>query len=127
MDEKTASLLLSKSLIAQDLFSSHDDILELLEELAFLPLAIVQAAAYIFANGTTISDYLAPLKEQEQNVNDLLSDDFEDEGPYWEKKDPVMTTWLVSFERMGRIDPLAAEYWSFVCCMHPRTSQTRFS
>ena len=120
MDEKTASLLLSKSLLMQDLSTSHKDSLELLQQLTFLPLAIVQAAAYINENSITISYYLSLLKEQEQDVIDLLSEDFEDEGQYREKKNPISTTWLVSFEHIRRVYPLAAEYLSFMCCVHPR-------
>ena len=120
MDEKIARLLLRKSLISQDLLTSHKDTLELLQQLTFLPLAIVQAAAYINENGLTFSDYLSLLKEQEQDVIALLSEDFEDEGQYREKKNPIATTWLVSFEQIRRVDLLAAEYLSFMCCIHPR-------
>ncbi|KAK0508575.1 hypothetical protein JMJ35_008851 [Cladonia borealis] len=125
MDEDIARLLLSKSLITQDLSSSdrdtlEQDALELLQQLTFLPLAIIQAAAYINENGLTFSDYLSLLKSQEQDVIDLLSEDFEDEGQYREKKNPIATTWLVSFEHIRQLDPLAAEYLSFMCCIHPR-------
>lgn len=120
MDERTASLLLSKSFFIQDLSTSHQDSLELLQQLTFLPLAIVQAAAYINENSITFSHYLFILKEQEQDVIDLLSEDFEDEGQYQEKKNPIATTWLVSFEHIRRLCPLAAEYLSFMCCINPR-------
>jgi hypothetical protein len=56
--------------------------MELLQQLTFLPLAIVQAAAYINENGITFSAYLSLLKDQEQDVIDLLSEDFEDDGRY---------------------------------------------
>ena len=120
MDETMAGLLLSKSLMTQGLLSSHEDTLELLQQLTFLPLAIVQAAAYINENAVTFSDYLSLLKEQEQDVIDLLSEDFEDEGQYPEKKNAIATTWLVSFEHIQQLDPLAANYLSFMCCIHPK-------
>ena len=120
MDERTASLLLSQSLFMQDLSTSHQDRLELLQQLTFLPLAIVQAAAYINENSITFSFYLSLLKDQEQNVIDLFSEDFEDEGHYREKKNPIANTWLISFEQIRLLDPLAAEYLSFMCCIYPR-------
>ncbi len=120
MDEKIARLLLRKSLINQDLLTSHQDTLELLQKLTFLPLAIVQAAAYINENGVTFLDYLFLLKDQEQNVIDLLSEEFDDEGQYRGKKNPIANTWLISFDQIRRLDPLAAEYLSFMCCINPR-------
>ena len=120
MDEKIAGLLLRKSLINQDLLTSHQDTLELLQQLTFLPLAIIQAAAYINENSVTLLDYLSLLKDQEQNVIDLLSEDFEDEGQYRDTKNPIANTWLISFEQIRRLDPLAAEYLSFMCCINPR-------
>jgi len=121
MDEEVATQLLSKSLINQELLSNHqEDTLKLLQQLTFLPLAIVQAAAYINKNGITLSGYLSFLEEQEQDVVDLLSEDFEDEGRYQDVKNPVATTWLISFEYIRRLDPLAAEYLSFMSCVDPK-------
>jgi tetratricopeptide (TPR) repeat protein len=117
MDREVAMQLLSKSLINQDLLSRHQDVLELLEQLTFLPLAIAQAAAYINENGLRILDYLSLLEEQEQDVIELLSEDFEDEGRYQDLKNPVATTWLISFEYIQQLDPLAAEYLSFMSCV----------
>jgi tetratricopeptide (TPR) repeat protein len=120
MEEEVATQLLSKSLINQELSNNRPDTLKLLEQLTFLPLAIVQAAAYINENGITLSDYLSLLEEQEQDVVDLLSEDFEDEGRYQDVKNPVATTWLISFEYIRRLDPLAAEYMSFMSCVDPK-------
>jgi tetratricopeptide (TPR) repeat protein len=36
----------------------------------------------------------------------------------WEKKGHG--AWLISFERIQQLDPLAAEYLSFMCCIDPR-------
>ena len=112
--------MLSKSLIDQELLQNHDDIIKLLQKLTFLPLAIVQAAAYINENGTTLADYLLLLEDQEQIVIELLSEEFEDEGRYRDTKNPVATTWLVSFEQIRRRDPLAADFLSFTSCVDPR-------
>ncbi|THC87687.1 hypothetical protein EYZ11_012869 [Aspergillus tanneri] len=52
----------------------------LLEQLAYLPLAITQATAYINENQICISTYIKLLKKQESHVIELLSEGFEDEG-----------------------------------------------
>ena len=50
----------------------------LLVELTYLPLAIVKAAAYIDENGIALADYLLLLKEKEEDIIDLPSEEFED-------------------------------------------------
>ena len=120
MDEEAAMQVLSKSLIDQGLLQNREDTIKLLQKLTFLPLAIVQAAAYINESGTTLANYLLLLEDQEQNVIELLSEDFEDEGRYRDTKNPVATTWLVSFEQIRRRDPLAADFLSFTSCIDPR-------
>jgi tetratricopeptide (TPR) repeat protein len=120
MDEVAATQLMRKSLLDQDLLAHPQDTLKLLEQLTFLPLAIVQAAAYINENRISLLHYLSLLGEQEQVVVDLLSKDFEDEGRYKGGKNPVATTWLISFEQIRQLKPLAAEYLSFMSCVDPK-------
>lgn len=57
------------------------------------------------------------LADQEEEVIDLLSEEFEDEWRYRNIKNPVATTWLISFERIQHQHPLAAEYLSFMACI----------
>jgi len=123
MDESAAKQLLSESLINQELLSDDKATMDLLEWLTFLPLAIVQAAAFISENVMTPSEYLAILQDtqsKEQDLIDILGKDFEDEGRYGRARNPVTTTWLVSFEQIQRRDPLAAEYLSFMACIDPK-------
>lgn len=126
MDEEVAMQVLSKSLIDQGLLQNHEDIIKLLQKLTFLPLAIVQAAAYINENGTTLANYLLLLEDQEQNVIELPSEEFEDEGRYRDTKNPVATTWLVSFEQIRRRDPLAADFLPFTSCIDHEIFRSRF-
>ena len=51
---------------------------------------------------------------------DLLSQDFEDEWRYAESKNPVALTWIISFHRIQRLNPLAADHQSFMSCFDPR-------
>ncbi|RYP57172.1 hypothetical protein DL770_010735 [Monosporascus sp. CRB-9-2] len=117
MDEAGGKQLLEKYLVDQDLLRSKGDATALLARLTYLPLAIVQAAVYINANGIGLGNYLSLLEEQEEDVIDLLSEDFEDEGRYHDVKNPVATTWLISFEQIRQRDPLAADYLSFMACV----------
>jgi hypothetical protein len=65
-------------LINPDLVKKRPDITTLLKELTYLPLAIIQAVAYINKNRITLRDYISLLVEQEEEVIELLSKDFED-------------------------------------------------
>jgi tetratricopeptide (TPR) repeat protein len=89
----------------------------LLAQLTYLPLAIVQAAAYINENQIVLVDYLSLLAEQEEDVVDLLSEEFEDDWRYHNVKNPVAVIWLISFEQIRHRDPLAADYLSFMACV----------
>jgi hypothetical protein len=69
----------------------------LLEQLAFLPLAISQAVAYINQNDISLARYITLLGEQEASTIELLGKEFENDGRYAEIQNPLATTWLVSF------------------------------
>ncbi|KAK0756133.1 hypothetical protein N5P37_011345 [Trichoderma harzianum] len=116
MSEEDGKELLEKCLVDQEPVSQQD-VEALLVQLMYLPLAIVQAAVYINTNGIALGDYLSLLEEQEEDVIDLLSEDFEDDGRYHDLKNPIATTWLISFEQIRHRDPLAADYLSFMACV----------
>lgn len=121
MDEEVAAGLLSKYLNSSRFTADHhQDITKLRAELAYLPLAIVQAATYIIENDITVAEYVQLLADKEEEVIALLSTDFEDLGRYQEVKNPIATTWLISFEQIQKHDHLAAEYLSFMACIHPK-------
>jgi hypothetical protein len=120
MGEDVAIQFLRKCLVNPDLVNNRLDTIALLEELTYLPLAIVQVVAYINENGIAFVDYLSLLADQEENVIDLLSEEFEDDGRYNNTKNPVAITWLISFEQIRHRDPLAADYLSFMACIDPK-------
>ena len=72
MDEDVATQLLQKYLINPNLVNNRPDTAALLKELTYLPLAIVQAAAYINENRIAFVDYQSLLADQEEVVIDLL-------------------------------------------------------
>ena len=120
MDETGSKQLLGKYLTDQDLLESQGEATALLDGLSHLPLAIVQAAAYINANDIGLGDYLSLLEEQEEEVIELLGEDFESEGRYHDIKNPVATTWFISFQQVQQRDPLALDYLSFMACVEAK-------
>ncbi|KNG79981.1 kinesin light chain 1 and, partial [Aspergillus nomiae NRRL 13137] len=119
-DTETALKILQNSLVEKTLLNDHDMAITLLEQLAFLPLAITQAAAYINENSIGLSDYIILLQDQEPDVIELLSENFGDERRYKDTQNPVALTWFISFQQIQRSNELAADYLSFIACISPR-------
>ena len=117
MDRVEARKVLEKSLIRTHILMEHEATIKLLDLLTYLPLAIVQAAAFINANEISISLYIALYENGEDEVIELLSKDFEDDGRYKDTKNPIATTWLISFNQIRLQDQLAIDYLSFMSCL----------
>ncbi|KAN0087024.1 hypothetical protein V8E54_000712 [Elaphomyces granulatus] len=120
MDDKMATDLLRASLICKGLVNDSQTTTQLLRQLSCLPLAIIQAASYMNQTGISVATYLSLLERQENEMVELLSQDFEDEWRYAESKNPVAVTWLISFYQIQRLNSLAADYLSFMSCIDPR-------
>ncbi|GAB1203350.1 hypothetical protein APSETT445_001985 [Aspergillus pseudonomiae] len=118
-DIETATKILDNLLIKKNLLDDSDATKTLIEQLAFLPLAIAQAAAYINENDIKFTEYITLLQEPEPEVIELLSEDFGD-GEQDKYANPVATTWLISFQQIQRLNQLAADYLSFMACISPR-------
>ncbi|POR39249.1 hypothetical protein TPAR_00552 [Tolypocladium paradoxum] len=78
MAEDTATRMLRNLLIHKELVDSRP-------------------AAYINENGITLADYLTLVDCQEHENIELLTEEFEDDARYSDMKNPVATTWLISF------------------------------
>ncbi|KAF4545956.1 Kinesin light chain [Lasiodiplodia theobromae] len=115
MEKNEARKVLEKSLLKKSLMED-DAIDKFLEDLSYLPLAIVQAAAFINQNDISISKYTSLLQNQDEII-ELLSENFEDYGRYRETKNPIATTWIISFDQIRTQDPLAARILSFISCI----------
>jgi tetratricopeptide (TPR) repeat protein/nucleoside phosphorylase len=87
----------------------------LLDLLANLPLAIKQASAYMAKTGMSTTKYLDYCRLSDKNLIRLLSKAFEDRGRYKSIRNPVATTWLISFNHISRGNQLAANYLRFMC------------
>ncbi|KAL6236388.1 hypothetical protein BDW75DRAFT_229583 [Aspergillus navahoensis] len=109
VDKKTAHDILESLILQKDLLQDHITTTSLLEQLAYLSLAITQASAYINKK-----------RLKEQDAVELLSEDFRDSGRYKDIQNSVITTWLTSFKRIQQRNQLAADYLSFMACISPR-------
>ncbi|KAK7920679.1 kinesin light chain [Apiospora marii] len=88
---------------------------ELLSYLAHLPLAIRQASAYMTRQmNVTVAKYLEYCTSSDQSMIMMLSKDFDDQDRYQTIRNPIATTWLISFEQIARDDPLAAACLRFI-------------
>jgi tetratricopeptide (TPR) repeat protein len=126
VEKSAAKDILKNALRKHEVLADDKGTDQLLQELAFLPLAIVQAAAYINENDIPISDYISLLKSTEEDIVEILGEDFQDDGRYQDLKNPIVATWLISFERLKKQNPLASEYLSFMSCINPKAIPLSF-
>ena len=82
MDEDSAYQLLTKLLFHSKILNNRDTVSALLNQLAFLPLAIAQAAAYINENDVSIADYLLLLENTDAGIIELFSEECEEKENY---------------------------------------------
>ena len=75
--------------------------------LTYLPLAVIQAAAYINDNRIMLADYLSLLKEGEEEIIDLLSKEFEDSGRYHN-----VLAMLAMLAMLTSMANLASTFWA---------------
>jgi tetratricopeptide (TPR) repeat protein len=120
MDKRDASALLQNSLIQKD--QMQDTLLtgKLLHELAYLPLAITQASAYMNMNKVPVKEYLRLLQNTDQDVVELLSLGFRDGTHYDTAQGAVVTTWIVSFNQIRALHNEAATLLSFAAYIEPK-------
>jgi ankyrin repeat protein len=112
MDKALALALLQKKLggCAED-----DDAIKLIHRLNYMPLAIIQAAAYIkqMAPRTTISTYLNVLSRRDGDKISLLKKDVD-------IRNSVISTWQISFERIRKVKASAARLLSLMSFFDPQ-------
>jgi Tetratricopeptide repeat len=86
-------------------------IMELLEELDRLPLAIAQASAYIQKRQMGVAEYLETYRNSNSFKIVFLSHEFVDQskGPDAKPKDSVAATWMLSFNYIKSVNSRAAD------------------
>lgn len=114
MDESQASALMEKKLGMQ---ANREDILKLTEALEFMPLAIVQAAAYIKCRAPRCSlpQYLEDLQRNDHKTARLLNYEAGHRQRDWEAKNSILITWRLSFDYIRATRPSAADLLSLMC------------
>jgi hypothetical protein len=112
LDENESDQLLRTKLEDEEL--DRDELLVLSSRLEYLPLALVQAAAFIQENTIPVSEYLRLLGQSNQQLVDLLSEEFETVGRDSETSRAVTETWILSFEQIQRQNVFAGELLSLM-------------
>ncbi|KAM0800739.1 hypothetical protein BDR22DRAFT_932188 [Usnea florida] len=111
---------------AQDLLRSRserpgsdndDNSRVLVDELAYIPLAITQAAAFISENDISLANYLEILRTGDSDLQDLLDQDLGDLRRDSESRNSVIRTWKVSFDLISKQNPRAAEMLSLMAVL----------
>ncbi|KAL9611366.1 MAG: hypothetical protein Q9167_003985 [Letrouitia subvulpina] len=113
MSESNALALFRKKLKSK----SHDDeVLELLRNLDYMPLAISQATAYIQqrAPRVTVSKYLRDFQRSEKDRTNLLNIDVPDRRRDRRSSNAILATWRISFEHIRTNQPSAAKLLSLM-------------
>jgi hypothetical protein len=113
MDEAHAMALFAKKLGIQ---GDSKDIAELAAALEFMPLAIVQAAAYIAqrAPRCSVQQYLEEFRKSDRKKTSLLNHECGHLRRDWEAKNSIITTWEISFDYIHQARPSAADLLSLM-------------
>jgi tetratricopeptide (TPR) repeat protein len=112
-----ARQLLSHRLTDLALLNNDTAVDELLEMLTYLPLAVVQAAAFMNSNNVSVTSYILLFQQAGANA-ELFHEPFVDPGRYEELDSTIAKTWHISFDQICKQDPLAAQYLSFMACIN---------
>lgn len=112
MDDNESEQLLRAKLEEDN--ADISDISVLSSHLDHLPLALVQAAAFMQENTMAISEYLKLLKGNDQDLVDLLSEEFETVGRDVEMPRAVAQSWIISFEQIQQQNSFASKLLSFM-------------
>ncbi|RMZ67023.1 kinesin light chain [Pyrenophora seminiperda CCB06] len=113
MDEEEGVALFRKKLEAQ---ADNSDIAKLAAVLEYMPLAIVQAAAYISQRAPlcSVAKYLEEFRKSERRRLRLLGHDDGQLRRDWQAKSAITVTWQISFEYIQQTQPGAADLLSLM-------------
>jgi tetratricopeptide (TPR) repeat protein len=116
MEKVEARQLLTQLIVDQASLGDEAAVDELLHALTSLPLAIVQAAAFMNNNDVSAHDYISLFQEAEAEL-ELFDQDFHDPNRYEELDSTVAKTWHISFDQIRKQDRLTADYLAFMACV----------
>ena len=93
----------------RDLQGTDEDLLELACQLEYLPLAIIQAAAYITSRSMPVKRYISLLRADDNQPVSLLDRVPEVQFSGSRLIVSVASTWKLSFDQIRDQDPQAAD------------------
>ncbi|KAJ5720577.1 uncharacterized protein N7483_008511 [Penicillium malachiteum] len=113
MNSAEALLLLQKKL---DESAEREELVQLVHELEFMPLAIAQAASYINHRSPRCSalEYLEKLRQSDRQATKLLDHEGKHMHRDWEAKNSILRTWQISFDHIRGIRQSAADLLSLM-------------
>ncbi|CAG8077564.1 unnamed protein product [Penicillium olsonii] len=99
-----------------DLGTERADLLQLAEELEFMPLAMMQAASYIAHRSPRCSpsQYQAKLRESDHRAIDLLKREGHGMHRDYEAKNSILLAWQMSFDHIRQNKQSAADLLSLM-------------
>jgi tetratricopeptide (TPR) repeat protein len=112
--------MFQEALEKPDLAGDDTSMLTLTKKLAGLPLAIIQAASFLNMTQQSVQTYHQLLDQPEEDIIKLLSKDFGDPSRYPNAKNPIATTWLISFDHIRKHHAFAAQLLSTMACLHEK-------
>ncbi|KAF2787966.1 TPR-like protein [Melanomma pulvis-pyrius CBS 109.77] len=114
MSESEATALLKSKLVGT---FAHDEMVELVKALCYMPLAISQAAAYISqrAPRESVKTYLERMKKGDKEAGQLLENDLPEAGRDRQRTNSIVATWQITFQYVRKTKPSAARLLSLIC------------
>ena len=117
------SVCLLTARLADDACNEHKNS-QLATVLDNVPLALVQAAAYISAQSCSVSKYLELYSQSDSVKAQLLSKDFEDDIRDNTIRNPVSATFAISFEQIKNSHSKAADILSIISMLDSQAIPT---
>jgi tetratricopeptide (TPR) repeat protein len=117
LETEDAKVMLRLRLPDHLAWTTAAEVLELLESLQTLPLAISQAASYISEEELTVARYLELLRPGDADSKALLEQDYYDSRRHVDIHNSVFQTWKLSFIQIRQQVPRAAEILSLMCVL----------
>jgi tetratricopeptide (TPR) repeat protein/DNA replication protein DnaC len=117
LTSNTSQRMLEKYLRAPILRNEQQESKLLLQELLYLPLAIVQAAACINTRNITLQKYRSQVIRQKEATFKHKSELSEDKSQEHDTTGPVATTLLISLDKIRGDNALAADYLFLAACI----------
>lgn len=113
--ERSESIQLLKCRLDDKQVTDSNSLNTLADFLGDIPLAIRQAASYIFETQITTAKYLERCKSDSNGMTEFVTKGFEDEVQNGILRCPIATTCRLSVDCLATNFPLAAGYLRFVC------------